>query len=106
MAVKPPLVPHYYTDGSIRYVLSLPDVYEGEQSTIASALGITRPENFEPDDDDVGLSVSEGLRTGKLIRLRLSYRDVINGRNVTKSTKIICPTNKVDTGASHLCNEY
>jgi len=69
----------------IRYVLSLPDLYEGEQSTIASALGITRPTNFEPNDDDVGLSVSEGLKTGKLIRLRLSYRDVVNSTNGTKS---------------------
>lgn len=97
MATRPRLVPHYYTEGSIRYVLSLPDVYQGEQSTIASALGITRPENYEPDDDDVGLSVSEGLRAGKLIRLRISYRDVVSGRNVTKSAKIICPVNKVDT---------
>lgn len=98
MVAKPPLVPHYYNEGSTRYILSLPDVYASEGSTIASALGLTKaPDNFEPDEDDVGLSVSEGLRTAKLVRLRISYRDTAGGRTVTKSSRIVCPAAKVNT---------
>ena len=103
MAAKPPTVPHYYTEGSTRFILSLPDVYAAEGSTIASALGITKaPANFEPDEDDIGLLVSDALRTGKLIRLRISYRVTVSGRNLTKSAKIVCPASKVDTAISAL----
>ena len=103
MATKPPLVPHYYTENSIRFILSLPDVYDSEGSTIAGSLGFTKaPDNFEPDENDVGLSVSDGLRTGKLIRLRLSYRDTVNGRTITKSARIVCPASKVNTAISAL----
>lgn len=104
MAPKPPLVPHYYTEGSIRYILSLPDVYASDGSNIASVLGLTRvnPLNFEPEDGDAGLSVSEGLRLGKLIRLRISYRDTVGGKTVTKSARVVCPTSKVDTAMAAL----
>lgn len=103
MVAKPPLVPHYYNEGQTRYILSLPDVYASEGSTIASALGLTKaPANFEPDDDDVGLSVSEGLRTAKLVRLRISYRDTVGGRTVTKSSRIVCPVQRVDTAIASL----
>ena len=93
------LVPHTFNEGSIRYILSLPDVYAEQNSTIASALGLSRqtPSTFEAEDDDVGLPVAEGLKTGKLIRLRISYRATVNSRLVTKSSRIICPTSKVDT---------
>ncbi|MFM2026916.1 MAG: hypothetical protein RLZZ339_1633 [Cyanobacteriota bacterium] len=98
------LVPHTFTEGSIRYLLDLPDVYDSDNSTIASALGLTRqnPSTFEADDDDVWMPVSEGLKAGKLIRVRLSYRDTVNGKTVTKSARIICPTSKVDTAFSSL----
>ncbi|MBD2118854.1 MULTISPECIES: hypothetical protein [Microcystis] len=98
------LVPHTFTEGSIRYLLDLPDVYDSDNSTIASAVGLTRqnPSTFEADDDDVWMPVSEGLKAGKLIRLRLSYRDTVNGKIVTKSARIICPTSKVDTAFSSL----
>lgn len=98
------LVPHTFTEGSIRYLLDLPDVYDSDNSTIASALGLTRqnPSTFEADDDDVWLPVSEGLKAGKLIRVRLSYRATVSGRTVTKSARIICPTSKVDTAFSSL----
>jgi len=98
------LVPHTFTEGSIRYLLDLPDVYDSDNSTIASALGFTRqnPSTFEAEDDDVWLPVSEGLKAGKLIRVRLSYRATVSGRTVTKSARIICPTSKVDTAFSSL----
>jgi hypothetical protein len=98
------LVPHTFTEGSIRYLLDLPDVYDSDSSTIASAVGLTRqnPSTFEADDDDVWLPVSEGLKAGKLIRVRLSYRATVSGRVVTKSARIICPTSKVDTAFSSL----
>lgn len=100
---RDPLVTHYFTEGPIRYILELPDVYASTGNTIGSAMNITKaPANFEPDDDDVGMSVSEGLRTGKLVRLRLSYRTVVNGRNITKSARIICPTSKVNTALPSL----
>ena len=103
---KPPLVTHFFTEGSTRFILELHDVYASNGSTIASAMGITRaPSNFEPDEDDVGLRVSDGLRTGRLIRLRLSYRTVVDGRNITKSARIICPTSKVDTALFSLKNK-
>ena len=101
-----PLVTHYFTDGSIRYILQLPDVYASTGSTIGAAMGITKaPTSFEPDDNDVGLLVSEGLKNGRLIRLRLSYRQTVNGRNITKSARIICPTSKVDTALPSLKNK-
>ncbi|MFN4852582.1 hypothetical protein [Microcystis sp.] len=98
------LVPHTFTEGSIRYLLDLPDVYDSDNSTIASAVGLTRqnPSTFEADDDDVWMPVSEGLKAGKLIRVRLSYRATVSGRTVTKSARIICPTSKVDTAFSSL----
>ncbi|REJ50676.1 MAG: hypothetical protein DWQ51_14920 [Microcystis wesenbergii TW10] len=98
------LVPHTFTEGSIRYLLDLPDVYDSDNSTIASALGLTRqnPSTFEAEDDDVWMPVSEGLKAGKLIRVRLSYRATVSGRTVTKSARIICPTSKVDTAFSSL----
>lgn len=98
------LVPHTFNEGSIRYLLDLPDVYASDNSTIATALGLSRkdPKTFEPEDDDVWLPVSEGMKTGKLIRLRISYRDTVNSRIVTKSARIICPTSKVNTAISGL----
>lgn len=98
------LVPHTFTEGSIRYLLDLPDVYDSDNSTIASAVGLTRqnPSTFEAEDDDVWMPVSEGLKAGKLIRVRLSYRATVSGRTVTKSARIICPTSKVDTAFSSL----
>jgi hypothetical protein len=103
---RPPLATHFFTEGSIRFLLELPDVYASTGSTIGSAMGITKaPSNFEPDDDDIGLRVSDALRTGRLIRLRLSYRTVVDGRNITKSARIICPTFKVDTALPSLKNK-
>lgn len=98
------LVPHTFTEGSIRYLLDLPDVYDTDNSTIASAVGLTRqnPSTFEAEDDDVWMPVSEGLKAGKLIRVRLSYRATVSGKTVTKSARIICPTSKVDTAFSSL----
>lgn len=93
------LLPHYFTEGSTRFILSLPDVYGGNGYTIGQALGITKaPDGFVADDDDAGLSVSEGLRTGKLVRLRLSYRE----GSRSKSTKIVCPTGKVSTAINSI----
>ncbi|MGV2389705.1 MAG UNVERIFIED_CONTAM: hypothetical protein LVR29_19940 [Microcystis novacekii LVE1205-3] len=98
-----PLVTHYFTDGGIRYILQLPDVYASTGRTIGAAMGITKASTtFESGDDDVGLLVSEGLKTGKLVRLRLSYRRVVNGRNTTRSARIICPTSKVNTALPSL----
>jgi len=98
------LVPHTFQEGSITYILKLPDVYASDNSTIASALGLTRkdPKDFEPGDDDVWMPVSEGLKTGKLIRIRLSYRFAKTGKTVTKSARVVCPTSKVDTAMAGL----
>lgn len=100
---RDPLVPHFFSEGSNRYILELPDTYASTGSNIGSAMGITKaPANFEPDEDDFGLSVSEGLKTGRLVRLRISYRQTVAGRNITKSARIICPTSKVDTALPSL----
>jgi hypothetical protein len=100
---RDPLVTHFFSEGSKRFILELPDTYASTGNTIGSAMGITKaPANFEPDEDDIGLSVSEGLKTGRLVRLRVSYRTVVSGRNVTKSARIICPTSKVDTALPSL----
>ncbi|NCR56558.1 MAG: hypothetical protein GPJ01_01565 [Microcystis aeruginosa LL13-06] len=61
-------------------------------------MGISRaPSNFEPTENDVVMRVSDGLRTGRLIRVRLSYQTLVDGRNITKSARIVCPSSKVDT---------
>lgn len=99
MASKPPLHPHYFTEGGIRYILELPDVYGNSGSTIGQAFGITRAQDtdsapFEPAENDVGLSVSDGMKNGKLVRIRISYLD-----NTTRRTaRVICPASRVDTG--------
>lgn len=90
-----PLQTHYFTEGGIRYILELRDVYEVAGSTVGSAMGLTRASDaFEPDENDVGLEVSEGLRTGKLARIRISYR-LSSGK--TRSAKLICPIGRVGT---------
>ena len=98
------LVPHTFNEESIRYLIDLPDVYASDNSTIATVLGLTRqnPATFEPEDDDVWLPVSEGMKTGKLVRLRISYRATVSGRTRTKSARIICPRSKVNTAISGL----
>lgn len=98
------LVPHTFTEGSITYILRLPDVYASDNSTIASALGLTRkePTSFEPGENDAYLPVGQGLKTGKLIKIRLSYRVTENSKTKTKSTRVVCPLSKVDTALAAL----
>lgn len=98
------LVPHTFTENSITYILKLPDVYASQNSTIASALGLTRrnPTNFEPGENDAYLPVGQGLQIGKLLKLRLSYRATVNGKIVTKSTRVVCPVSKLDTALAAL----
>jgi hypothetical protein len=90
-----PIRTHFFTDNGTRYILELRDVYDVAGSNVGGAFGLTRAaDTFEPDEDDVGMSVSEGLENGKLARIRVSYR-TSTGR--TKSARLVCPTSRLDT---------
>jgi hypothetical protein len=70
-----PIRTHYFTDNGTRYILELRDVYDVAGSNVGGAFGLTRAaDSFEPAENDVGMSVSEGMENGKLARIRVSYR--------------------------------
>jgi hypothetical protein len=90
-----PIRTHYFTEAGTRYIVELRDVYDVAGSTVASAFGLTRAsDNFAPAEDDVGMSVSQGLENGKLVKVRVSYRTSA-GR--TKSARLVCPISRLDT---------
>jgi hypothetical protein len=90
-----PIRTRTFTENGTRYVLELRDVYDVAGSTVASAFGLTRAaDNFEPEENDVGLSVSQGLENGKLAKIRVSYRTA-SGK--TRSARLVCPTSRIDT---------
>lgn len=96
MAVRPALKAHSFTVGSTKFIIKLPDVYDAAGYSIGAAFGITKlADGYVTDDDDASMTVSEGLKTGKMIRLRLSYKGT---DNKTKTARVVCPTAKVDTG--------
>jgi hypothetical protein len=76
-----------------RFIINLPDVYLGQSSTFGAVFGLTKlADNFVPDEDDAGITVSEGLKTGKLVRVRLSYKDGTK----FKSARVVCPTARLE----------
>lgn len=94
---RPALKGHSFTVDGTKFLITLPDVYDSTGNTIGQAFGLSKlSDTYTPDDSDASLTVSEGLKTGKLIRLRLSYK--VAGK--AKSARVVCPTQKVDTGLS------
>lgn len=91
----PALVPHKIVINSKDYYIKLPDFYDdGDNSNIGSAMSITKL----TADDEIGadedtIQVGDSIKTGKLLRLRLTYKDSENG-NVSRSAQVICPVDK------------
>lgn len=87
---------HTFKIGIKEYLIALPDYYDGNGgggvSNIGSAMGISKifPETeIDPDKYDT-VTVSDGLKNGVLVRLRISYDDGTKN----KSARIICPVDK------------
>ncbi|WP_157072168.1 hypothetical protein [Picosynechococcus sp. PCC 73109] len=74
----------------------LPDVYDG----IGSAVGITEITPEQAADITNSMGVSEGLKDGQLVRLRLTVRDATTGRS--KSARVLCSVTEVRTAISRL----
>ncbi|NJO98672.1 MAG: hypothetical protein HC764_23940 [Pleurocapsa sp. CRU_1_2] len=89
----PTLRPHKFIDGTKTYYVKLPDVYDNASHTIGNAFGLklVTADTASEDEDGDGITVSEGLLTGKLIRVRLSY---IVGTGLTakrRTARVVCP---------------
>jgi hypothetical protein len=74
----------------------LPDVYEG----IGSAVGITPITEQEAATITDTISLSEGLKNGQLVSLRLTVRDAATGRS--KSATVRCSITEVRTAISNV----
>lgn len=94
------LRPHVFTVGAKKYFIRLPDVYDnGADYTVGSAFGISKlTGDIEVSDDDDRMEVSDGLKNGKLIRVRISYKKTVNGVTRTKTARLVCPINKAAAG--------
>lgn len=93
----PALKPHKFKIGTKSYYINVPDVYDNATSTIGKAFGITKvtADTASEDEDGETYEVSALLKTGKLIRLRISY---IVGTGTTakrRSARVVCPIDKV-----------
>lgn len=89
--------PHQFTLDNRKYAITLPNFYDdGSNSNIGEAVGLTK---IKDEDDLTGMdtvTVSEGLLTGKLIRIRIGFSGQ-NTNNRTKSANIICPIDNAKT---------
>lgn len=73
----------------------LPDLYEG----VGTALGITKITNDEAGTIKNTISVSEGLKAGQIVRLRLSVREALGK---TKSARVLCSITEVRTAVANV----
>lgn len=97
------LFPHKVSVGTQSFICQLPDLYSGTGSTTGTALGVTKlADNYEYLDDDVVMDVNDGLRTGKFLRVRVTYVDTTITPPVKKSSKLICSLDKAKTCISAL----
>jgi hypothetical protein len=94
------LRPHKFTIGTRDYFLRLPDVYDnGADFTVGSAFGISKVEgDVEIKEEDERITVSDGLKNGRLVRIRVSYKETVAGVIRTKSARLVCPINKAGAG--------
>jgi hypothetical protein len=74
----------------------LPDVYDG----VGTALGITEMTPEEAASIQDSISLSEGLKNGQLIRLRLTVRDATTGKS--KSARVVCSITEVRTAIANV----
>ena len=95
---------HEFAIGSKKYLVVLPDYYQGNggggTGNIGSAMGITKIDpatEINPDDYD-SLTIGEGLKAGMLLRMRISYEDGTK----TKSARIVCPIDKAKAAKASL----
>lgn len=102
----PALKPHKFTRGNITYLIKLPDVYDkGSEYDIGSAMGISAlGDDYEVSADDVTLEISQGMKAGILMRMRVTYQDTTNNGK-TKSAKVVCPVEKAATAITTLLSK-
>jgi hypothetical protein len=103
----PTLRPHKFTENGRVYYIKLPDVYDNSSHTIGKAFGLTKvtADAANEDEDGEGMSVSEGLLTGKLVRIRLSYIVGTGATAKRRSARVICPINKASKGIVKVLSE-
>ena len=92
------LVPHKLEINNKTYYAKLPDVYDnGADYNIGSALGISRLGDTEEIDATADtIEIGDGIKTGKLMRIRISYQDATDN-NKSKSSQVVCPVDKAKT---------
>ncbi|WP_013322684.1 hypothetical protein [Gloeothece verrucosa] len=96
------LKPHSFTEGNQTYLIRLPDIYDGNGSTIGAALGIKKlADNYEPKAGDISISVCEGQKQGKLVKMRISY---LQGTK-KKNSIITCPVDKAATAVTQILSK-
>jgi hypothetical protein len=95
---------HKFTMGTQQFAVKLADVYEGNGSNIGTAVGLDRvTTGNELDDDVTEISISDGLKNGKLARLRLSIKNGTTGR--VTSARIVCPIDKIARAKGNLLDK-
>jgi hypothetical protein len=103
----PALKPHKFTANARTYYVKLPDVYDNASYTIGKAFGLTKvtADAAVEDDDGEGISVSEGLMTGKLVRIRLSYIVGTGATAKRRTAKVVCPIGTASKGIVKVLSE-
>ena len=96
----PALRPHVFKIGTKTYKIKLPDVYDADGYTIGRAFGLRKvtADAAAEDVDADSLTVSAGLQSGKLVRVRIGYVVGIGATAKRRSAKLICPINKLSSG--------
>jgi len=95
---------HKFTIGTQTFAVKVADVYESNGSNIGSAVGLDKVGvGNELPDDVTEISISDGLKNGKLARLRLSVKNGTTGK--VKSARIVCPINKIAMAKGNLLDK-
>lgn len=84
---------HLVGTGSSAVVIEVPNNYEA----IGSIVGVNKLTGSPPEGAD-GASIAEGIRDGRFVKIRISYKD----NNKRKSSYIICELSKVKTALRSL----
>jgi hypothetical protein len=92
------LFPHKVTVGGQTRIVKLPDIYDGNGSTIGSALGVSKlPNDYELGANDEELELSAGIKSGKLLRVRISWIEGTGASAIRKSSRVICSIDNAKT---------
>lgn len=86
-------VPHLVGTGANAVVVSLPDVY----GSIASVVGVAKLEG-DPPNDASGGEVSDLMRGGQAIKIRISYK--VGTKR--KTSDVVCAVDKIKTAIQAL----